>query len=52
MSYYDTYDAIVSSLAFWLRIGAMDGVEIDFCNGIRHTTGVKLRLATILSKSR
>lgn len=43
----------LSSLTFWLRIGAIDGVEMLFWSGIRHgICGARLRFALIRSKSR
>jgi hypothetical protein len=44
-----TYGTLFSSLTFWT--GAIDGVETDFCSGIRQTAGVKFRLALSFSKS-
>lgn len=39
-----------SSFTFWT--GAIDGVETDFCSGIRQTAGVRFRFALSFSKSR
>lgn len=44
-----TYGTLFSSFTFWT--GAIDGVETDFCSGIRQTAGVKFRLALSFSKS-
>lgn len=44
---------VLSSLTFWLRIGAIDGVEMLFWSGILHgVCGARLRFALIRSKSR
>lgn len=44
-----TYGTLFSSFTFWT--GAIDGVETDFCSGIRQTAGVRFRLALSFSKS-
>lgn len=44
-----TYGTLFSSLAFWT--GAIEGVEIDFCNGIRQIVGAKFLFAFNFSKS-
>lgn len=46
---------VLSSFAIWLRTGAIDGVDILFCNGIRlqgMIWGARFRLAFKRSKSR
>lgn len=45
-----TYGTLFSSFTFWM--GAIDGVETDFCSGIRQTAGVRFRFALSFSKSR
>lgn len=45
-----THGTLFSSLAFCT--GAIDGVEMDFCNGMRQMVGAKFRLALSFSKSR
>lgn len=51
---FQTYAVmLLSSFCPGFRIGAIDGVEILFCNGIRLITkGTRFRFAVIRSKSR